>query len=122
MCTVRAMMWWCWVLGWGRHVWRPGGKAACPNARTSLNTTCRHLPTLPLTPRPRPPFCLPCYTTFYHPCNPTPSPHTPPPSTENPKIFTECGHHFHMPCIYAWLERKDTCPMCESPMQAPGLM
>ncbi|KAG2445412.1 hypothetical protein HXX76_000034 [Chlamydomonas incerta] len=43
-------------------------------------------------------------------------------TTENPKIFTECGHHFHMPCIYAWLERKDTCPMCESPMQAPGLM
>lgn len=20
--------------------------------------------------------------------------------TENPKIWTECGHHFHMPCIY----------------------
>ncbi|KXZ52858.1 hypothetical protein GPECTOR_8g24 [Gonium pectorale] len=39
-------------------------------------------------------------------------------TTENPKIFTECGHHFHMPCIYAWLERKDTCPMCESPMDA----
>ncbi|KAG2484709.1 hypothetical protein HYH03_016537 [Edaphochlamys debaryana] len=42
-------------------------------------------------------------------------------SAENPKIFTECGHHFHMPCIYAWLERKTTCPMCESPMNAPGL-
>ncbi|GIL90660.1 hypothetical protein Vretifemale_18357, partial [Volvox reticuliferus] len=42
-------------------------------------------------------------------------------TSENPKIFTECGHHFHMPCIYAWLERKDTCPMCESPMQAPGM-
>lgn len=34
----------------------------------------------------------------------------------NPKIFTRCGHHFHMPCIYEWLERKDTCPMCESKM------
>ncbi|EFJ40839.1 hypothetical protein VOLCADRAFT_69059, partial [Volvox carteri f. nagariensis] len=40
---------------------------------------------------------------------------------DNPKIFTECGHHFHMPCIYAWFERKTTCPMCESPMQAPGM-
>lgn len=34
----------------------------------------------------------------------------------NPKIFTRCGHHFHMPCIYEWLERKDTCPICESKM------
>lgn len=42
-------------------------------------------------------------------------------TSDNPKIFTECGHHFHMPCIYAWLERKDTCPMCGSAMNAPGL-
>eukprot|EP00878_Enallax_costatus_P015792 GHUV01016549.1.p1 GENE.GHUV01016549.1~~GHUV01016549.1.p1 ORF type:complete len:109 (+),score=30.55 GHUV01016549.1:496-822(+) len=35
---------------------------------------------------------------------------------DNPKIFTRCGHAFHMQCIYAWLERKNTCPLCESPM------
>ncbi|MEW5313026.1 MAG: hypothetical protein WDW38_004621 [Sanguina aurantia] len=41
-------------------------------------------------------------------------------SEENPKVWTECGHHFHLPCIYAWLERKTTCPYCESPMNFPG--
>lgn len=35
---------------------------------------------------------------------------------DNPKIFTRCGHAFHMQCIYAWLERKSTCPLCERPM------
>jgi hypothetical protein len=39
---------------------------------------------------------------------------------DNPKVFTRCGHHFHMPCIYEWLERKDTCPMCESKMVFEG--
>jgi hypothetical protein len=37
-------------------------------------------------------------------------------AADNPKIFTRCGHAFHMQCIYAWLERKNTCPLCESPM------
>ncbi|KIZ06803.1 E3 ubiquitin-protein ligase [Monoraphidium neglectum] len=32
----------------------------------------------------------------------------------NPRIWTQCGHHFHMQCIYEWLERKETCPLCES--------
>ncbi|GAX84342.1 hypothetical protein CEUSTIGMA_g11764.t1 [Chlamydomonas eustigma] len=40
---------------------------------------------------------------------------------ENPKIWTECAHHFHMPCIFEWMERKDTCPICESKMSFPGL-
>lgn len=35
---------------------------------------------------------------------------------DDPRIFTRCGHAFHMQCIYAWLERKATCPLCESPM------
>lgn len=38
---------------------------------------CVHLPPQPNHPR----LCM-----FAH--------------TENPKIWTECGHHFHMPCIY----------------------
>lgn len=36
---------------------------------------------------------------------------------DNPKIWTSCHHHFHMPCIYEWMERKDTCPICESKME-----
>jgi len=35
---------------------------------------------------------------------------------ENPKITTKCGHHFHLACIYEWLERSQTCPMCYRPM------
>lgn len=31
---------------------------------------------------------------------------------ENPKIETKCGHAFHLSCIYEWLERKPTCPVC----------
>ncbi|XP_074278891.1 uncharacterized protein LOC141602582 [Silene latifolia] len=30
----------------------------------------------------------------------------------NPKIVTECSHHFHLSCIYAWMERSNTCPIC----------
>ncbi|CAA2959033.1 E3 ubiquitin- ligase At3g02290-like [Olea europaea subsp. europaea] len=33
-------------------------------------------------------------------------------STENPKIITECSHHFHLGCIYEWMERSDNCPVC----------
>ncbi|CAM8975823.1 unnamed protein product [Rhodiola kirilowii] len=31
---------------------------------------------------------------------------------ENPKILTKCSHHFHLGCIYEWMERSDTCPVC----------
>ncbi|KAL6762274.1 hypothetical protein V8C86DRAFT_2519064 [Haematococcus lacustris] len=41
-------------------------------------------------------------------------------SDDNPKTFTECGHHFHLPCLYEWLERKDTCPLCERKITLPG--
>ncbi|KAK7273285.1 hypothetical protein RIF29_14334 [Crotalaria pallida] len=33
-------------------------------------------------------------------------------SQENPKIVTKCSHHFHLGCIYEWMERSDTCPVC----------
>ena len=39
-------------------------------------------------------------------------PYTP----ENPKIVTKCGHHFHLGCIFSWLERSNTCPVCSRPM------
>ncbi|KAK3039800.1 hypothetical protein RJ639_027113 [Escallonia herrerae] len=31
---------------------------------------------------------------------------------ENPRINTECSHHYHLGCIYEWMERKETCPVC----------
>ncbi|EYU34585.1 hypothetical protein ABFS82_11G116600 [Erythranthe guttata] len=33
-------------------------------------------------------------------------------TTENPKIVTSCTHHFHLGCIYEWMERSDNCPVC----------
>ncbi|KAL3137843.1 hypothetical protein ABBQ38_005096 [Trebouxia sp. C0009 RCD-2024] len=37
-------------------------------------------------------------------------------SEENPKILTQCNHHFHLACIYEWLERSQTCPICSREM------
>ncbi|KAI3953677.1 hypothetical protein MKW98_017501 [Papaver atlanticum] len=31
---------------------------------------------------------------------------------ENPKILTQCSHHYHLVCIYEWMERSETCPVC----------
>lgn len=36
--------------------------------------------------------------------------------TENPKIITKCEHHFHLACILEWLERSETCPVCDQEM------
>ncbi|KAL8117282.1 hypothetical protein AgCh_015258 [Apium graveolens] len=33
-------------------------------------------------------------------------------TTENPKIITKCSHHYHLGCIYEWMERSDSCPVC----------
>ncbi|KAK9143804.1 hypothetical protein Syun_013204 [Stephania yunnanensis] len=32
---------------------------------------------------------------------------------ENPRIVTKCDHHFHLSCILEWMERSDTCPVCD---------
>ncbi|KAG6748125.1 hypothetical protein POTOM_048026 [Populus tomentosa] len=32
---------------------------------------------------------------------------------ENPKHITNCEHHFHLSCILEWMERSDTCPICD---------
>ncbi|KAL0373681.1 UNVERIFIED_CONTAM: putative E3 ubiquitin-protein ligase RHB1A [Sesamum radiatum] len=37
--------------------------------------------------------------------------------SENPKIMTECNHHFHLSCILEWMERSDTCPVCNQEMR-----
>lgn len=34
----------------------------------------------------------------------------------NPKIMTKCEHHFHLACILEWMERSDTCPVCDEEM------
>ncbi|XP_027928261.1 E3 ubiquitin-protein ligase At3g02290-like [Vigna unguiculata] len=31
---------------------------------------------------------------------------------ENPKIVTKCYHHYHLGCIYEWMERSENCPVC----------
>ncbi|XP_028782921.1 E3 ubiquitin-protein ligase At3g02290 [Neltuma alba] len=31
---------------------------------------------------------------------------------ENPRILTKCNHHFHLSCIYEWMERSESCPVC----------
>ncbi|KAK1438611.1 hypothetical protein QVD17_04420 [Tagetes erecta] len=36
---------------------------------------------------------------------------------ENPKIITKCEHHFHLSCILEWMERSDTCPVCDKVME-----
>ncbi|CAF2103802.1 unnamed protein product [Brassica napus] len=33
-------------------------------------------------------------------------------TSENPKIVTKCSHHFHLGCIYEWMERSENCPVC----------
>ncbi|KAL5749924.1 hypothetical protein ACOSP7_024527 [Xanthoceras sorbifolium] len=35
---------------------------------------------------------------------------------DNPKITTKCEHHFHLSCIFEWMERSDTCPVCDQEM------
>ncbi|KAK4740763.1 hypothetical protein SAY87_024351 [Trapa incisa] len=36
---------------------------------------------------------------------------------ENPKITTQCSHHFHLGCIYEWMERSESCPICGKAME-----
>eukprot|EP00891_Asterochloris_glomerata_P003015 jgi/Astpho2/3015/e_gw1.00051.220.1_t len=43
-------------------------------------------------------------------------------SDENPKILTQCNHHFHLACIYEWLERSPSCPVCSRTMTFEELM
>lgn len=35
---------------------------------------------------------------------------------ENPRINTQCSHHFHLGCIYEWMERSEACPVCGKEM------
>ncbi|XP_010936434.1 E3 ubiquitin-protein ligase At3g02290 isoform X1 [Elaeis guineensis] len=33
-------------------------------------------------------------------------------TSENPRIVLQCTHHYHLSCVYEWLERSDACPVC----------
>ncbi|XP_042428049.1 E3 ubiquitin-protein ligase At3g02290-like [Zingiber officinale] len=33
-------------------------------------------------------------------------------TSEDPKIIMQCSHHFHLGCIYEWMERSEACPVC----------
>ncbi|KAI3452923.1 hypothetical protein Pfo_009586 [Paulownia fortunei] len=35
---------------------------------------------------------------------------------ENPKIIAKCSHHYHLSCIYEWMERSENCPACRELM------
>ncbi|KAE9605389.1 putative transcription factor C2H2 family [Lupinus albus] len=35
---------------------------------------------------------------------------------ENPKNLTNCDHQFHLSCILEWMERSDSCPICDQDM------
>lgn len=41
---------------------------------------------------------------------------------DNPKVLTRCNHHFHLPCLYEWLERSSTCPVCGEAMHFEELL
>ncbi|XP_078148396.1 putative E3 ubiquitin-protein ligase RHB1A isoform X1 [Carex rostrata] len=32
---------------------------------------------------------------------------------ENPRYFTRCEHEFHLACLLDWMERSETCPVCD---------
>ncbi|KAL3501523.1 hypothetical protein ACH5RR_035972 [Cinchona calisaya] len=36
---------------------------------------------------------------------------------QNPKIITQCFHHYHLSCIYEWMERSESCPVCGKLME-----
>ncbi|CAM0958271.1 unnamed protein product [Alopecurus aequalis] len=35
---------------------------------------------------------------------------------ENPKVELQCNHDFHLGCIYEWMERSQSCPICAKVM------
>ncbi|XP_042450109.1 probable E3 ubiquitin-protein ligase RHB1A [Zingiber officinale] len=40
---------------------------------------------------------------------------------ENPRISTKCEHHFHLSCILEWMERSDTCAICDQIMMIDNM-
>ena len=40
---------------------------------------------------------------------------------DNPAVFLNCGHAFHLHCVYEWLERSSTCAVCSQHVEAYGI-
>ncbi|URD94185.1 E3 ubiquitin-protein ligase [Musa troglodytarum] len=36
---------------------------------------------------------------------------------ENPRIILKCTHIYHLSCIFEWLERSESCPICSKMVQ-----
>ncbi|PRQ51590.1 putative transcription factor C2H2 family [Rosa chinensis] len=32
------------------------------------------------------------------------------------KTMTKCSHRYHLGCIYEWMERSESCPVCSKVM------
>ncbi len=32
-------------------------------------------------------------------------------------LLTKCGHHFHFPCVWRWLDNNPTCPVCRRKLE-----
>jgi hypothetical protein len=91
----------------------------CWPANRRWRVACkRHLASLQrvLTSAARP--SCPALPALIYPACPRP----PLPSEDNPKVLTRCSHHFHLPCLYEWLERSQTCPVCDRSMQFEELL
>lgn len=52
------------------------------------------------------PHCVICMNAFEMPC-----PQCKYAGEDCAPIQGQCGHHFHMHCIYKWLETHDECPL-----------
>ena len=37
---------------------------------------------------------------------------------DSPAVFLNCGHAFHLHCVYEWLERSSTCAVCSQHVEA----
>ncbi|KAJ4781271.1 RING/U-box superfamily protein [Rhynchospora pubera] len=35
---------------------------------------------------------------------------------ENPKVFLQCNHDYHLSCVLEWMERSEACPVCAKVM------
>ncbi len=54
-------------------------------------------------------MCTICQNVFEMPC-----PKCKFAGEECPPLEGQCGHHFHMHCVYKWLNTNEICPLCRT--------
>jgi RING-H2 zinc finger domain len=85
---------------------QPAGASAChPPRRRLCRMLCRYSLKLPLHPEQK------CRSLRVE-CT----------TSENPRIESKCGHHFHLGCIFEWLNIRQTCPVCSRKMEFEELL